>query len=73
LNVKNYIVSTTVFLLLTGSLILNGCTSTGNSSTPEQVESVFTADDLTNRLTLFGQMTKLKNKFIDLQFFTEEW
>ncbi|MEA1910392.1 MAG: hypothetical protein U9N32_01795 [Spirochaetota bacterium] len=42
-----------IYSLFVIFLILNGCTSTG---TPTEIEEItFTEDDLTNRLTLFGE------------------
>lgn len=51
----NYILAAVIFFLLTGVLIFNGCTSTGTGSKVESEEVFFTIDDLTNRLTLFGE------------------
>lgn len=57
MKLKKYILLLTVFSLLSTLLVLNGCTSTGPDlgEQGEPVELVFTAADLTNRLTLFGE------------------
>jgi len=59
MKLRNYIIVTTVLLLLTGILIFNGCASTGTAAREDSAEVVFTTDDLTNRLTLFGETLML--------------
>ena len=51
----NYLIAIVIFFLIIGVLIFNGCTSTGTGSQAESEVVVFTASDLTNRLTLFGE------------------